>query len=65
MKYRCPVCHHMMDHPPADWNICGGCGTEFNLDDEHVTHEELREAWIQGGRKWWSDCQQPVVWPPL
>lgn len=51
--YICPVCFDEMIFPPEGYNICCQCGTEFELDDEYSTYEELRAKWIAGGRKYW------------
>ncbi len=47
-RYRCPVCFFEdMEYPANDFNICQRCGTEFGNDDFHVSHEELRKAWLE------------------
>ena len=62
----CPVCAYEMDDPPKDNNICPSCGTEFGLHDVNATIEELRQAWIKSGPKWWSETDtQPVNWNPF
>ncbi len=50
--FDCPVCHTKMAQPPADYNICERCGTEFGNDDDGVTHIELRERWMAKGMPW-------------
>lgn len=53
-KYICPVCFYPeMDGPPKDFNVCPCCGVEFEYDDSGNTHEQLRQVWIEGGKKWW------------
>lgn len=62
----CPVCGYEMDDPPRDHNICASCGTEFGLHDANATMEELREAWIKTGPRWWSETdQKPTGWNPF
>jgi len=50
-----------MPDPPADYNICPCCGTEFGGDDESMSHAELRNQWIAGGARWFYR-QPPVGW---
>jgi hypothetical protein len=55
--YTCPVCFYSnLNFIPfvKDYGICPSCGTEFGYDDIELTHEQLREAWINKGCKWWS-----------
>ncbi len=62
----CPVCAYELDDPPRDHNICPSCGTEFGLHDVNATIEELREAWIKTGPKWWSETDpKPADWNPF
>lgn len=49
--HKCPVCYFVMQHPANAYNICERCGTEFENDDDGVSHEELRKRWILAGRK--------------
>ena len=61
----CPVCGFQMDDPPVNYNICPSCGTEFGVHDVNSSIEQLREAWIQSGPKWWSTTDpQPEGWDP-
>ena len=56
-----------MPHPPSDYHICPSCGTEFGLDDDLVTHEELRNRWLSAGAPWFSrfdGYQEPCDWNP-
>jgi hypothetical protein len=64
--YRCPICYYpKLQFPPADYNICPSCGTEFGYDDFSKSAEELREEWIRGGAKWFSDTTRPPEgWNP-
>ena len=65
-KYLCPVCGYGMDEQPANYHICPSCGTEFGLHDQNASHEQLRNAWIRTGPKWWSTTdQQPEDWNPF
>lgn len=58
--YTCPVCSYdQLEFPPDDWHICYCCGTQFRYDDCGKSHEQLREEWIAGGCKWWSECDKP------
>lgn len=51
-SFICPVCdYNMAPYPPKGYNICPQCGTEFENDDQTATHAELRQKWIDGGRK--------------
>ncbi len=61
----CPVCGYEMEAPPRDYRICPSCGTEFGVHDVNASIEELREAWIKTGPKWWSTTDpQPEGWDP-
>lgn len=60
MTYACPVCDYdRLDRPPIDHSICPRCGTEFGYDDDllGLSHAELRAAWIEAGRPWWSTAR--------
>jgi hypothetical protein len=62
MQYTCPVCfYNQLDEPPADYNICDCCGTEFNVDDDLRTAAYLRAFWIARGAKWFFG-QEPPMW---
>ena len=39
-------------------------GTEFGLDDEYLTHAELRGRWQRRGFPWFSDDPPPPHWNP-
>lgn len=56
-RYTCPVCDYKeLDEPPFhSHEICPQCGTQFGYDDNMLTHEQLRLAWIADGSKFWSD----------
>jgi hypothetical protein len=57
-RYPCPVCDFEMHGPASGYNICPQCGTEFENDDETTSHSELRQRWIDGGRRfWWYEKQ--------
>ena len=45
---------------------CPSCGFQFGVDDEKgITYEAWREAWVEGGMKWWDDSMpQPEDWDP-
>ena len=66
----CPVCGYPnLETPPygdageASFEICPSCGTEFGLDDDELTHEELRQNWIHSGAKWYSrNVAPPLNW---
>jgi len=54
-----------MDHPPHSFHICPCCGTEFELDDDEVSHEELRALWVNLGCLWFSRATSaPNNWNP-
>ncbi len=66
MQNLCYVCGYEMDEPPSEYNICPSCGTEFGVNDANASVEELREAWIETGPKWWSDTDpKPPNWNPF
>lgn len=67
MSYMCPVCGFgAMTKPPADYNICPCCGTEFGYDDLRHPWEELREAWLSKGAPWFSrQTPAPEGWNPV
>lgn len=64
MLFTCPVCgFDRLDEPPERYYICPCCGTEFENDDDFKSHAELRDDWIRGGAKWWSEADdQPEGW---
>jgi len=57
----CPICAY----PDLDEDgthlgeICPCCGMEFGLDDEDVSHRELRDRWLKAGAPWFSDATEP------
>jgi hypothetical protein len=54
--YICPVCAYRdLEFPPTEDMICPCCGTQFGLDDDVVSHQELRDNWINSGTKWYSE----------
>ena len=60
----CPVClFGNLPYPARDYHICPCCGTEFGNDDARFTHEQLREAWIAGGARWFFG-RPPERWNP-
>lgn len=65
-NFTCLVCGYPdMNNPPADYEICPCCGTEFGLDDQFYTHKELREKWIGNGCMWFDDSMpEPVDYNP-
>jgi hypothetical protein len=67
MTYKCPVCFFPeMDSPPSDYEICPCCGTEFGLDDQEKSHDELRQDWIVINHcRWFSNYTAPPDgWDP-
>jgi hypothetical protein len=54
MTNNCPVCGYGMDRPPADFNICPSCETEFGYSDSGTHYDELRMAWLEDGAPWRS-----------
>lgn len=66
MTYDCPVCgYNKLRCPPVDFFICCCCGTEFGNDDFDVSHQQLREQWIQSGMSWFSEYTLPSPqWNP-
>jgi hypothetical protein len=66
MTYLCPVCgYDSLSDPPEAYMICPCCGTEFENDDEDLTHAELRQQWIAKSMAWWSpNTLPPPAWDP-
>ena len=64
MTYVCPVCgYSQLEHPPQDFTICPSCGTEFELDDEVRSPEQLRRDWLRAGAPWFDpEVPQPRGW---
>lgn len=76
----CPVClwpglmEEAWSQDCPSHEICPSCGTEFGYDDavgftdvEALTrrHDELRQAWVSAGMRWWSDSsERPEAWHP-
>lgn len=68
----CPVCgFEQLDEAPYDssgcpsFGICPCCGVEFGYDDSSRAHEDLRQAWVEGGMVWWSRSRSPPAnWNP-
>lgn len=61
-KYACPVCFYpnmegVFD--PLSYDICPCCGTEYGNTDSELTHEQLRESWINNGMEWWYKREGP------
>lgn len=65
--FMCPVCgYDRMLRPPAVGYICPCCGVEFEVDDDELSHDELRRMWIARGRPWFSRATQPPAgWNPV
>ena len=64
MTFTCPVCYYTgLQEPPTNYNICECCGTEFGVDDELRSHEQLRNQWINHGAPWFFRVP-PVGWNP-
>lgn len=65
MTHQCPVCGFGMDEPPANYNICPCCGTEFGYHDRNASIVQLRANWIRDGLRWWSPVDSvPENWDP-
>jgi hypothetical protein len=61
MNYKCKVCgYDQMPDPPIRHNICPCCGTEYGLDDDDCSYEELRDAWLRAGAPWFSSLEPYV-----
>lgn len=67
MSHQCPVCaFEGLVAPPADFEICPCCGTEFGLDDHDKTHAHLRADWINNDYRWFSRANPaPLGWDPI
>lgn len=70
--WTCPVCHYPgLEDPPDDYSICPRCGTEFGVDDDELTHAQLKARWVANGAKWFDAAAEPTavdtpadtVWP--
>lgn len=60
--FMCPVCgYDRMLRPPAVGHICPCCGVEFEVDDDEVSHDELRRQWIDRGAPWFSRATRPPL----
>jgi transposase-like protein len=71
MNFQCPVCgYYGLEEEPYDegcasFEICPSCGTQFGYEDVSKSHEELRQAWIEDGSRWWSkNIEPPRNWNP-
>ena len=52
-----------MLRPPAAGYICPCCGVEFEVDDEVLSHEDLRKVWVSRGMAWFSRATlRPAGW---
>lgn len=60
----CPVCgYDRLEFPPANFSICGCCGTEFGYDDRVLAHGQLTQKWVDAGCPWFDpDEPQPEGW---
>jgi hypothetical protein len=68
VKHYCPVCGFSeLSDPPADFNICPSCGTEFGYDDFAIDHQALRNRWIANGAQWFAgdEWPEPRGWNPF
>jgi hypothetical protein len=64
MNYKCKVCgYDQMPAPPIRHNICPCCGTEYGLDDDGVSYEELRNEWLRSSAPWFSTLEPYVPIP--
>ncbi len=63
----CPVCgYDGLLEAPTNFSICPCCGTQFDYDDDTVSHDELRRRWVESGARWWSPNRKPPLnWSPL
>src|SRR5437868_12950436 len=64
MNHICPVCGYPdLEDPPADFEICPSCGTEFGYSDIARTYDDLRDRWLATGPRWYSRVTpQPPNW---
>jgi hypothetical protein len=67
MNDNCPVCgYDKLELPPRDYSICACCGTEFGASDRILTHEQLRDSWINAGYPWFDEDEPPHEnWDPV
>jgi hypothetical protein len=63
-RFVCPVCElPLLAAPPEMGPVCPACGTEFEIDDRHWSHAELRRSWLERGAPWFSSLQPaPPNW---
>ena len=63
----CPVCgYDKMLRPASAGYICPCCGVEFEVDDDELSHAELRRKWISDGMRWFSGVTHaPAGWNPI
>lgn len=60
MFYCCLVCGYpSLPGPPANYEICPCCGTEWGNDDQVYGIPALRARWVEGGALWWSQRIPP------
>lgn len=60
MSYWCPVCNFAgLPDPPANYEICPCCGTEFGNDDAQFSHRALRDLWLIRGAHWFFGNPPP------
>lgn len=72
-NFTCPVCGFVgLDEDPLKqkYEICPCCFTEFGNDDLVLTHEQLREQWIENGMVWGNGyfakhIPTPKNWNPI
>lgn len=71
--FLCPVCGYADATAPAfdgkqgSWSqeICPSCGTQFDYDDDHKSHAELRAEWLARQAPWFSNRPKPDRFDPL
>ena len=70
-RYVCPICgYDKLEEPPFDetgepsFEICPCCGIEFGFDLEnaHISEQEYRQNWLNGGSNWFIPEEKPDNW---
>lgn len=62
--YLCPVCgYDKLRQPATNHMICPCCGIHFDYDDYAVSHDQLRQEWLDKGASWFSrKTTKPEGW---
>lgn len=73
MTNMCPICGYpslsepAYDGPVGSLEICPSCGYQFGYtdDDQHISHDQWRQQWVDGGMVWDKGRSEPPAnWNP-